>query len=486
MYSERGKEIMKKIFTGVLLFLFVFLIGCTSQVTTEDNSNGDDLSFPATIKGRVLSGAGDMLTAGIIITYPNGDMERVNTNILSGYVLYLEEGEYTLTFTRGIEYSSKSVTIEVENYKTYYIDDVRLNHLYDGASMGWYIGALHQHTTFSDGKQSVDEVLISNISSGLHFGYLSDHNTAAGLAEWVQGSRLVSQFDDFGNPIYFVAMRAVEITTDYGHFQSLGVGNVLEQADINPIKGDVPVDEIREIAQEIVRSGAISTINHPFATSVLGFNYWELVEEFDGIEIWNGLYPTNRNENLRARDKWFELLEQHRSGEIKFIPATSGADNHDITGYYTAAYKDRSTDEKAYKDDYLLRGVYSNMPSLAIYVEGQLTEEKIHQAIINGNSYLTNGPRVVADIGGMIYGQTFVLDGVNSVDINLDVFSLDEILELRIIKNGEIIETIVPDMDGFSYSDVYTVNNVSVGDWFVIEVIADFTAYAITNPIFLG
>jgi hypothetical protein len=328
--------------------------------------------------------------------------------------------------------------------------------------------------------------LISNISSGLHFGYLTDHNTAAGLAEWGQGSRLVSQFDEFGNPIYFVAMRGVEVTTDYGHFQSLGVGNVLEQADINPIKGDVPVDEIREIAEEIVRSGAISTINHPFATSVLGFNYWELVEEFDGIEIWNGLYPTNRNENFKARNKWFELLEDHRNGEIKFIPATSGADNHDISGYYKAAYKDRTTDDSAYKDDYLLRGVYSNMPSLAVYVEGELAEEKIHQAILNGNSYLTNGPRVMGDIGGMIYGQTYVLDGATSVDINLDIFSIDKILELRIIKNGEIIETIVPELEGYSYEDIITVNDVSAGDWFVIEIIGDFTAYAITNPIFLG
>jgi hypothetical protein len=261
---------------------------------------------------------------------------------------------------------------------------------------------------------------------------------------------------------------------------------VLEQADINPVKGDVPIDEIREIAQEIVRSGAISTINHPFATSVLGFNFWELVEEFDGIEIWNGLYATNRSENLKARDKWFELLEEHRAGNMKFLPATSGADNHDITGYYTAAYADRSTIDKAYKDDYLKRGIYSNMPSIAVHVEGELTEEKIHQAILNGNSYLTNGPRIIADIGGMIYGETYELGQQNSVDINLDLFSLDEIEELRIIKNGEVIETIVPELSNYYYNGIYTLSDVSVGDWIVIEILGDFTAYAITNPIFIG
>jgi hypothetical protein len=480
-------KIMKKIFALVLLFISFALVGCSQEeITTEDNSQNQSQTFPATIKGRVLSGAGDMLTAGIIITYPNGDKERVNTNILSGYTLYLEEGEYMLTFTRGFEYSTKSVTIDVENYKTYYVDDVRLNQLYDGASLGWYLGALHQHSTFSDGKQGVEDVLISNISSGLHFGYLTDHNTAAGLAEWVQGSRLVAEFDPSGKPIYFVGMRGVEVTTDYGHFQSLGVGNVLEQADINPVKGDVPIDEIREIAKEIVRSGAISTINHPFATSVLGFNFWEIVEEFDGIEIWNGLYPTNKNENLRARDKWFELLEEHRIGNIKFIPATSGADNHDITGFYTAAYKDRTTDENAYKDDYLLRGVYNNMPSLSVYLEGDLTEEKIKQAILNGNSYLTNGPRIIADIESVIFGETYELNGDTSVELNLDLFSMDDVLELRIIKNGEIVELITPELSAYRYQDSITIADVSEGDWILVEIIGDFTAYAITNPIFIG
>ncbi|MFW5889607.1 MAG: CehA/McbA family metallohydrolase, partial [Bacillota bacterium] len=430
---------MKKLLAIFIVLITAFAISCTNEnITTTETEE----TFPATIKGRVLSGAGDMMTAGIIITYPNGDMERVNTNILSGYTLYLEEGEYTFTFTRGMDYSRESETIYVENYKTYYIDDVRLNQLYDGVSKGWYLGQLHQHSTFSDGKQGVEEVLISNISTGLHFGYLSDHNTARGLPEWVQGNRLVAEYDSSGNPINFIAMRAVEVTTDFGHFQSLGVGNVLEQADINPVKGDVPVDEILEIAQEIARSGAISTINHPFATSVLGFNYWEIAEEFDAIEIWNGLYITNRQENLQAKEKWFELLEDHRQGLIKFLPATSGSDNHDIRGYYTGQFADRSTDEAAYKDDYLKRGLYTNMPSLSVYIEGEFTESAIETAIRNGNSYLTNGPRIVATIGEAIYGETYNLNGDDSIDIDIDLFSRDDISEIRIIKNGDVIETL--------------------------------------------
>ncbi|XMB71667.1 CehA/McbA family metallohydrolase [Mycoplasmatota bacterium WC30] len=478
---------MKKIMCFTLIFLIFALVGCSTEITTTesiDENNND--TYPATIRGRVLTGAGDMITAGIIITYPNGDMERVNTNILSGYELLLYEGDYSLTFTRGTEYDLVTKTISVENYKTYYMDDVRVNQLYDGASMGWYIGSLHQHTTFSDGKQGVDEVLISNISNGLYFGFLSDHNTAAGLAEWVQGNRFVANFDTLGNPINFVAMRAVEVTTDYGHFQSLGVGNVLTQADINPLKGDIPVNEILTIAEEIVRSGAIATINHPFATSVLGFTFWEITEAFDAIEIWNGLYETNRKENLSAKVKWFELLESFRMGEIKFMPATSGSDNHDIRGYYTAAYADRTTEEGIWKDNYLARGRYSAMPSTAVFVDGDLTQTAILDAIKKGHSYLTNGPRIVATIDDSIYGEFASLAGRDSIDIDIDMFSRDQVETINIYKNGQIIKTIDVTESYQQYVDVITINDVSTGDWFVFEVIGENTAYAITNPIFLA
>lgn len=478
---------MKKIISIFMLSLLFILVGCSSgTITTESNNNGDETSYPATIRGRVLTGSGDMITAGIIITHPNGDKERVNTNVLSGYELLLYEGEYTLTFMRGMEYSQVSKTISVENYKTYYMDDVRLNQVYDGASKGWYIGDLHQHTTFSDGKQNVEDVLISNISNGLYYGFLSDHNTASGLAEWVQGNRLVANFDAQGNPINFVAMRAVEVTTDYGHFQSLGVGNVLEQADINPLKGDVPVDEILTIAEEITRSGAIATINHPFATSVLGFNFWEITEAFDAIEIWNGLYETNKKENYNAKMKWFELLESHRNGEIKFLPATAGSDNHDIRGYYTAAFANRSSEEGIWKDNYLSRGRYSGSPATSVYVEGELTREKIMNAILNGNSYLTNGPRIIATIDGYIYGETVSLNSRNSIEITIDLFSRDQVETIKIYQNGIVIEEINVSDTYDGYYDVFTVSNVAVGDWFVFEVNGENTSYAITNPIFLG
>ncbi|MFA5006686.1 MAG: CehA/McbA family metallohydrolase [Candidatus Izemoplasmatales bacterium] len=478
---------MKKTLALILSCMFLFLLGCTAATTTATtlattNAGG---SYPATLYGRILTDSGDMITAGIVIENEEGDLYRLNSNMLSGYRILLDEGTYTLTYVRGPEYSTVSRTIFVESYKTYYLDDVRLTHLYDGPSQDWYMGDLHQHTTYSDGKQTVDEVLLSNISNGLYYGFLSDHNSAAGLAEWVQGNRFTAAYDASGEPILFRALRAVEVTTDFGHFQSLGIGNVFEQADISVLKGDDPASDITDMMREIVRSGGIAQVNHPFASSLLGFHLWELVEEFDTYEIWNGLYEPNMNENLAAKEYWFELLNRHAAGEIKYLPATGGSDNHSILGEYTAAYADLSTEAGRYTDAYLRRGVYSGVPATVLHIPGEFTEENIMKAIRQGNSYVTNGPMIVATIGGVGYGETFTLGGATSVSIDVSVFSRDAMGRINVYRNGAIAVTSLF-LDGSSlFEDTLDVD-VEAGDWIVLEVIGPDALYAITNPIFIG
>jgi histidinol phosphatase-like PHP family hydrolase len=478
---------MKKLLAGFVLAAFLFCVGCTGTATTLLTTiTGTDETYPATLYGRILTDSGDMITAGIVITDAEGNMTRVNSNMLSGYRLLLDEGDYTLTYVRGPEYSTYTRMLSVESYKTYYLDDVRLTHLYDGTASGWYMGDLHQHTVYSDGKQTVDEVLLSDLSNGLHFGFLSDHNSASGLAEWVQGNRFVATYDAQGTPIYFKAIRAVEITTDFGHFQSLGIGNVFEQADISVLKGDDPVADITDMMREIVRSGGIAQINHPFAEALLGFDYWEIVDEFDTIEIWNGLYEPNANENLAAKEKWFELLNMYAAGTLKFLPATGGSDNHDITGEYTARYADLSTEAGRYTDSYLRRGVYSGVPATVVHIDGDYTEEAIMQAIRNGNSYITNGPMVVATIGSAGYGETYSLNGDNAVTVDLSVFSRDSMDSINVYRNGTIVLTIDVDEDLMRYEGNFVLDEVEAGDWFVFEVVGEDALYAITNPIFMG
>lgn len=478
---------MKKILVVFLAFSLFLLTGCVATTTTGSSCPAEEDGYPATIRGRVFTDSGDLLAAGIIVTDESGNMKRYLTNYLSGYTLLLDAGTYTLTFTRGFEYSLKTIELTVEDYKTYYVEDVRLTELHDSTADGWYLGDLHQHSRFSDGKDEVDQVLLSNIAMGLDFGFLSDHNSADGLAEWVQGSRFVSDYDPFGEPIRFLALRAVEVTTDYGHFQSLGVGNVFQEADINATKGEDPVAEIRSMMEEVVRSGAIAQINHPFATSNLGFDYWEILEEFDTIEIWNGLYEPNANENIAAKLKWFELLNGYAAGENKFLPATGGSDNHDLSGEYKAAYADLSTPEGIYADQYLRAGVYNGMPATVIRAEGGLTEEAVYAAIRGGHAYLTNGPEILATIGSAGYGDSFSLGEATSVDIVIDLFSRDPVSHINVYKNGEIVATVLPLGSGsiLNLQDVITVEGVADGDWFVLEVIGANTLYAITNPIFI-
>ncbi len=475
---------MKKTLLIAVLFLAFFTFGCTTDVTTGNIDSSDD-TYPATIRGRVMTDSGELLTAGIVITYPNGDMERVNTNFLSGYTLLLYSGTYTLTYMRGYEYSTVTKTITVENYKTYVIEDVRLTKLFDVTDYGYYLGDLHQHSKYSDGADEVDQVLLSNLSNGLHFGFLSDHNSAGGLAEWTQGNRFVASYDNTNQPIYFLAMRAVEITTDYGHFQSIGVGNVFEEADINTLKGDDPEAEIIKMAEETIRSGAIAQINHPYATSTMGFNYWDITEEFETIEIWNGLYETNSNENLAAKLKWFDLLDGYIAGENAFHAATGGSDNHDISGYYTASYADTSTETGAYEDAYLRRGRYSGMPATCVHVDS-FTEENVIEAIRAGHSFITNGPMIIADIDGVSYGETYDIGSSTSVNLNLNLFSRDQMQTVNFYLNGEIVKTLTIAEGVTIYQDLVELTGITENSWLVIEVLGEDTLYAITNPIFIS
>jgi hypothetical protein len=184
--------------------------------------------------------------------------------------------------------------------------------------------------------------------------------------------------------------------------------------------------------------------------------------------------------------KWFELLNQYAAGDIKYLPATGGSDNHSITGTYTAQYANLSTPEGIYTDSYLRRGVYSGVPTTVVHIDGDFTEENIMKAIKAGNSFITNGPMVIATIGNVGYGETYSLNEATTVTINLSVFSRDQMRTINIYKNGEIVSTLSAIDGSMLLDDIVTINDVEVGDWFVIEVIGDEALYAITNPIFIG
>jgi predicted metal-dependent phosphoesterase TrpH len=156
------------------------------------------------------------------------------------------------------------------------------------------------HSYYSDGVNSVPDVLVSNISNGLYYGFLSDHNTGRGLSEWAQGNRMTAYIDANDDERLFNAYDAVEVTTEFGHYQTLGLGltfdlyEVLlrESERVKPTaeKEAIIKEKIRYIGETIKWAGGVAQINHPFSTSTMGFSAWDTIDAFDTIEIWNGYF----------------------------------------------------------------------------------------------------------------------------------------------------------------------------------------------------
>ncbi len=495
---------MKKVgvLTGIILaFAFLMMGGCKSKAEETKTAEKEAFGY---VRGKVLTDSGEMVTSGIIVMDEAGNTYRTTTNPLSGYNLKLKPGKYTLIFTRGFEYSVVQKEVEVENYKKYDIQDVRLVHLYDTYAMGWYGGDIHQHTMYSDGADTVHELLMGNISSGLYWGFLSDHNSAMGLSQWLQGNRIVANIDSKGNNRYFDASEAVEVTTEFGHYQSIGVGMIFdtyevqlrdsERARSKEERDELTKERIIYIAETIRRNGGVPQINHPFSSNTMGFNYWEIADYFDTIEIWNGVFVpgdgryeaqenTGWEQNYRSKLKWFELLNEVKNGG-KFFAATGGTDNHSSVSPYTYSEKSEISDitnMEQYKEAYSKNGLYNGVPTTYLHIDGEVDSESIKEAIRNGNSFISNGPILIADAGGKSYGETVSLQS-DSTKLNINAFARDGLVSIRIVKNGEVLQTI--DVNDTEYQDTVTLTGLKNGDWIVLEGLGTSTYYCISNPIF--
>lgn len=502
----------KSNFSIIALLFLLTLTGCTkSGQTSTDISNDDQSSEVATqnlaiVRGKVLTDSGEMVTAGIVVENEAGDTYRVSTNLHSGYNLRLAPGTYKLHFMRGFEFSTVTKTITVEAFKTYIIQDVRLVQLEDSYAKGWIRGDLHQHTFYSDGLNSVNDVFVSNVSNDLYYGFLTDHNTAFGLPEWVQGSRMVANIDSLGNKRMFNAYEGVEVTTEFGHYQALGLGLLFDlyEVTLRDIERNKPQaekdqlikDRIKYIGETIQWAGGVAQINHPYSTSTMGFKYWDMINYFNTVEIWNGyFFPGDgklepdkegyQGQNYRTKMHWFDTLNEIKNGG-HFIAATAGTDNHDISGAYkaTPGFDEnnlQSIDD--YNELFQKYGKYSGAPSTVVKIDGEITQTKVLEAIKKGHSFMTNGPMLYTTIDGKTYGETITLSGT-SVTANIELFTRYGFEELRVVVNGEVVDKVLSEESRLTQNIV--IDNLKAGDWIVFEVSGKGVEYAITNPFFIA
>lgn len=379
----------------------------------------------------------------------------MQSDYLGWFDVTLPLGSWTFVFSRGFEYLRHSVEVNLPDRLRRDLGAVLLERHVDLSTQGWHPGDLHQHSSYSDGYQDVATVLLSAVANGLSWGALTDHNSVAGTAEWLQATRA------FGNePLRFVPLPGCEVTTDRGHFNLIG-----SEAPITPGAGTSP-DDTRRILSEAQATGGLLQLNHPHLESPMGFLDWEFLEQFDLLEVWNGKGEPNASSNAETKKTWYEMLSKGH-----FIPASAGSDNHDVTGGYLWARDG---------DQWMNRGLFSGTPR--VYIQSTaVTKDDVLHALRGGHSFLSNGPLPRLSVSGV--GPGARLDaGTHSVLIEAtDVRGLER---LDLIVNGKVVheQKFSGELDG----ELSFMLTGHPGDWCLVEAFGAEGGYALSNPVFFG
>ncbi len=161
-----------------------------------------------------------------------------------------------------------------------------------GHNSRWWSGDLHMHTVHSDGTWTIAELIASARDIGLDFICITDHNTASHHSEidrWRNGAQ---------QPL---VLRGEEITTYGGHTNAWGLPSGT-WIDFRVHAGDNA--RMSNIAAQVHRTGAVISINHPFALcGGCAWSYTAAARDFDAIEVWNGPWDATDEQALVMWDK---------------------------------------------------------------------------------------------------------------------------------------------------------------------------------------
>lgn len=176
------------------------------------------------------------------------------------------------------------------------------NHIVKAAA-GWYRGELHAHSTESDGKFPVRDVIAAARNMELDFISLTDHYT---ISQW---RKMVPFVND-----RTALVRSCEITSHMGHANLQGIKEWVN------VYIDQPGWSMNQAADQVHGQGGLFCVNHPFSDD-LAFRSFDFDwNNADLIEVYHNLEGCN---NLPQMSWWDHLLlTGHR------IVGVGGTDSH--------------------------------------------------------------------------------------------------------------------------------------------------------------
>ena len=134
------------------------------------------------------------------------------------------------------------------------------------------VAELHVHTTHSDGRSSVREVLDACVKKGIKIVSITDHDTVNGSLEAIEIVR--------DEHLDIEVLPGVEVTTSSGHLLVYGVTEDVEKGM-----------SIRETAERVRELEGVTAIAHPYQIERRGVAVPSRhVPYVDAVEVFNAKY----------------------------------------------------------------------------------------------------------------------------------------------------------------------------------------------------
>lgn len=310
-----------------------------------------------------------------------------------------------------------------------------------------YVGALHMHSTFSDGSGEVPDIVGFADEIGLDFIALTDHNTLRALKEGYEKW--------YGNTLLLVGCE-INDKENKNHYLAFGIKDAFSTRL-----------SAREYVKSVKEQGGIGFLAHPHEKRThmkehppYPWTEWD-IEDFNGIEIWN--HMSEWMENLTEENKYQSFIHPLRSitappeetlrkwdelNQKRKVVAIGGVDAHahkyNLLGFMEV---------EIFPYKVLFKSIRTHILTNEEIKKGDSSEEIlkakkiIYSALGNGNSFIANdyhgdskGFRFFGESAGKYY---IMGDSVNSNGkIKLRVILPVEKAEIRLIRNGKNIDEV--------------------------------------------
>jgi hypothetical protein len=342
-----------------------------------------------------------------------------------------------------------------------------------------YAGALHMHSSFSDGSGEVKDIANFADEAGLEYIILTDHNTLRALKEGFEGW--------YGNTLLLVGCE-INDKENKNHYLALNVNDTYSTRM-----------SASEYVKKIKEDGGIGFIAHPHEKRTHMKEHppypWEEwnTSDFTGIEIWN--HMSEWMENLTEQNKYQSFLHPLKTivappeetlekwDELSLSRKVVGIGGIDAHAHKYNLLGFLEVEIFPYK--VLFKSIRTHVLSDKEIIPGKSFDEAkslIYNALKDGNCFVANdyhadsrGFRFFADCEHRIYqmGETIPSNGKIKLRVLVPVISA----EINLLHNGRKIESVTNNEAEFVVSD----NGI-----YRVEVYLNGKAWIYSNHIRIG